>query len=204
MKMKKRLGVAAVAALVLAAGTVTAFAEGTGPHARDGRGLGRLGESLGLSDEQQATWKSLHEQHKAEMEPLRQEGRDLRMRLRTAMEAREPRSGGSGGGGPGAEAAPREGQGLTRRASEPARRGVERPAEGQVRRHPSGSPGRLRPLGRLQSQDPSRARVLITSSPAKWGIRSLPWLACSGGRGSGTMVRSRERPRLRGRSCFAT
>jgi len=90
MKMKKRLGVAAVAALVLAAGTVTAFAEGTGPHARDGRGLGRLGESLDLSDEQQATWKSLHEQHQAEMEPLRQEGRDLRMRLRTAMEAESP------------------------------------------------------------------------------------------------------------------
>jgi Spy/CpxP family protein refolding chaperone len=47
-------------------------------------------EYLGLTEEQQAAWKSLQEQQKAEMQPLMQEGRELHERLRTATEAENP------------------------------------------------------------------------------------------------------------------
>ncbi len=85
--MKKILGMTMVAAAVLAAGVAWAAAE---PQGRPGRGearFQRMAEYLGLTEEQQATWKSLHEQQKAEMEPLMQEGRELHQRLRTAMDA---------------------------------------------------------------------------------------------------------------------
>jgi Spy/CpxP family protein refolding chaperone len=49
-----------------------------------------MAEYLGLTAEQQATWKSLHEQQKTEMEPLMQEGRELHQRLRTATDAENP------------------------------------------------------------------------------------------------------------------
>ena len=49
-----------------------------------------MAEHLGLSEEQRATWKSLYEQHRTEMEPLRQEGRDLHERLARALDATSP------------------------------------------------------------------------------------------------------------------
>lgn len=93
MMMKKILSVTALAAGVLVTGVVLVTA---GPQglARQGGGedgrLQRMTEYLGLTEEQQAAWKSLQEQQKAEMEPLRQEGRELHERLRTATEAENP------------------------------------------------------------------------------------------------------------------
>jgi len=89
---KKNIGIAALSLAVLAggAGLAAAQAQGGAPWTRgEGRGQ-RLADYLGLSDEQKATWKSLHEQHRTEMEPLMQEGKDLRDRLRTAMNAPAP------------------------------------------------------------------------------------------------------------------
>jgi Spy/CpxP family protein refolding chaperone len=54
------------------------------------RRLGRAADYLGLTADQQATWKSLFEQHKAEIEPLRQEGHQLHERLKAAMSAQNP------------------------------------------------------------------------------------------------------------------
>jgi Spy/CpxP family protein refolding chaperone len=91
--MKKSLGVVLAAATVLSAGAMVVFAEAPGASdvqgPRGGR-QGRLVQFLGLSEEQQTTWKTLHEQHKAEMEPLRQEGRDLHARLQAAVKADNP------------------------------------------------------------------------------------------------------------------
>jgi Spy/CpxP family protein refolding chaperone len=90
--MKRSLGVGILSIAVLAAGVGSAAAESQGATPQ-GRGQGRaqrLADYVGLSDEQRATWKSLHEQHKTEMAPLRQEGRDLRERLRSAMNVPNP------------------------------------------------------------------------------------------------------------------
>jgi Spy/CpxP family protein refolding chaperone len=91
--MKKSLGVILVATTILSAGAMMVLAaapEGSEVEGRHGAGQGRLVEYLGLSEEQQAAWKSLREQHKTEMEPFRQEGRDLHARLRAAMKADNP------------------------------------------------------------------------------------------------------------------
>ena len=42
-------------------------------------------EYLGLSEEQQASWRALREQHRREMQPLMEEGRELRRRLRETL-----------------------------------------------------------------------------------------------------------------------
>jgi Spy/CpxP family protein refolding chaperone len=93
MMMKRILGVTALAAGVLGAGAVL-MAAGPQDPAREGRGqdgrFQRMAEYLGLTEEQQATWKSLQEQHRTEMEPLRQEGRELHERLKAATEAENP------------------------------------------------------------------------------------------------------------------
>jgi len=93
MMMKKILSATALAAGVLGAGAILVTAGPQGP-AHQGRGEGgryqRMAEYLGLTEEQQASWKSLHEQHKTEMEPLREEGRELHERLRAAIEAENP------------------------------------------------------------------------------------------------------------------
>jgi Spy/CpxP family protein refolding chaperone len=92
MMMRKILSVTALAAGVLVTGVVLVTAGPQGP-ARQGRGedrLQRMTEYLGLTEEQQAAWKSLQEQHKAEMQPLMQEGRELHERLRAATEAENP------------------------------------------------------------------------------------------------------------------
>ena len=93
--MKKILGMTMLAATVGAAGLAWAAVETERPGGpgRPGRGearFERMAEYLGLSEEQQATWKSLHEQEKTEMEPLMQQGRELHQRLRAAMDAQNP------------------------------------------------------------------------------------------------------------------
>ncbi len=90
--MKRSLGVGILSIAVLAAAIVGAAAESQGT-APQGRGQGRdqrLADFLALSDEQRATWKSMHDQHRTEMQPLVQEGRDLRHRLRDATNAANP------------------------------------------------------------------------------------------------------------------
>jgi Spy/CpxP family protein refolding chaperone len=73
------------------AGLAWADAQGANPRGRGGAARGeRMAEYLGLNEEQRATWKSLHEQHDTEMQPLRQEGRDLYQKLRAATEAPNP------------------------------------------------------------------------------------------------------------------
>ena len=89
---KKTLGAASLAVALLAAGVGLAAAEpqgaSSGHHGQDR--VQRMVQYLGLSEEQQATWKSLHDQHRTEMEPLRIEARELRERLRIAMAATSP------------------------------------------------------------------------------------------------------------------
>jgi Spy/CpxP family protein refolding chaperone len=91
--MKKSLSMTTLAAVALAGVAVLATAEPQG-QPRQGRGgegrLQRMTEYLGLTEDQQAAWKSLHEQQKTEMEPLRQEGRELHQRLKSAIEAENP------------------------------------------------------------------------------------------------------------------
>jgi Spy/CpxP family protein refolding chaperone len=82
------LGVALGAAPVLAA-TTDPGTDG-GEHGGSGRRFQRVADYLGLSEEQQATWKSLFEKHKEETQPLRQEGRDLHQRLKAALNAENP------------------------------------------------------------------------------------------------------------------
>jgi len=90
--MVNKLATAVVVAALAGVPFVVAAQQGSGPGPR-GRGEGRgerMAEYLGLTDEQKATWKSLHEQHKAEMQPLRQQGRELHQGLREAMDAPNP------------------------------------------------------------------------------------------------------------------
>ena len=87
--MKKTLGITALAATV-AAGLAWAQNEAPEPGRRGGYSearFQRMAEYLGLTEEQQATWKSLHKQEKTEMQPLMQEGRELHQRLTAAMDA---------------------------------------------------------------------------------------------------------------------
>jgi Spy/CpxP family protein refolding chaperone len=83
------LGVALGAAALLAGATQAQAPAGRG----QGRGAAhfqRMAEYLGLSEEQQATWKSLSEQHRADIQPLMQEGRELHQRLKAATSSANP------------------------------------------------------------------------------------------------------------------
>ena len=95
MKTITRLGILGVAlgAISILAGVALAQ-----PPAGGGRGRGgaahfqRMADYLGLSEEQQATWKTLNEQHRADIQPLVQEGHELHQRLKAATEAQNPDS----------------------------------------------------------------------------------------------------------------
>jgi len=81
----------AAAIATAGAGLAWADARGAGPRGRGGAARGeRLATYLGLNEEQQASWKSLHEQHDTEMQPLREEGRHLHQKLRATMDAPAP------------------------------------------------------------------------------------------------------------------
>src|SRR5260370_4435926 len=87
--MKEALGITALAATV-AAGLAWAQNEAPEPGRRGGYSearFPRMAEYLGLTEEQQATWKSLHKQEKTEMQPLLQEGRELHPRLTADLDA---------------------------------------------------------------------------------------------------------------------
>jgi Spy/CpxP family protein refolding chaperone len=91
MKTILRVGI-----LGVALGAASILVVQAKPPADGGPGRGadghfqRMAEYLGLSEEQQATWKSLHEQHRAEIQPLLQEGHELHQRLKAATQAENP------------------------------------------------------------------------------------------------------------------
>jgi Spy/CpxP family protein refolding chaperone len=88
--MKRTVGIAILGA---ALGAVTATAQPPGQGPPEGR-RGQRGEAvfeyLGLSPEQQEQWRALHEQHREEMKPFREEGRALHQRVKESLEADEP------------------------------------------------------------------------------------------------------------------
>ena len=45
---------------------------------------------LGLDEQQQEQWRTLHAQHREDMRPLQEEGRILRRRVQESLEADEP------------------------------------------------------------------------------------------------------------------
>ena len=94
--MTKRLWLGMAAALLTAASVVTVASAGGSagnePRAvRRGGGRGAaLAKYLGLTEQQQASWRALHEQRREEMTPLVEEGKALRQRLRDAVGAQSP------------------------------------------------------------------------------------------------------------------
>jgi Spy/CpxP family protein refolding chaperone len=95
--MTKRgfLGAAAAILSVAAIGAVASAqpARTTGDERRPawrGRGGAALAEYLGLTDQQKAEWRTLHEQRREQMKPMMEEGRSLRKKLREAIEASSP------------------------------------------------------------------------------------------------------------------
>ncbi len=88
--MKRTIGVAILGA-ALGAATATAQPPGQGPpEGRRGQRGQAPFEYLGLSPEQQEQWRALHEQHREEMKPYREEGRALHQRVRKSLESDEP------------------------------------------------------------------------------------------------------------------
>jgi Spy/CpxP family protein refolding chaperone len=88
--MTRTIGIAVLGAALSAA---SATAQPPGQVPREGRRGPRgqaLFEYLGLSPEQQAQWRAVHEQHREEMKPFREEGRALHQRVRESLEADEP------------------------------------------------------------------------------------------------------------------
>ncbi len=97
--MTKRgfLGAAAAILAVATIGAIASAAQATGDESRPagrggrgGRGGAALAEFLGLTDQQKADWRALHEQRREQMKPAMEEGRTLRKRLREAVEAASP------------------------------------------------------------------------------------------------------------------
>ena len=94
--MKRRsVGMAAAilsAALCAAAMAPAGETAGDEPRAvrRAGRGDAALAEYLGLTGQQQASWRALREQRREEMAPLVEEGKTLRARLREAIRTASP------------------------------------------------------------------------------------------------------------------
>lgn len=88
--MKKRtIAVAVLGAAIAAPAGAQPAGQGR-PEGRRGHRAGALIEYLGLSAEQQEQWRTLHQQHREKMGPLREEGHALRQRVREALEANEP------------------------------------------------------------------------------------------------------------------
>jgi Spy/CpxP family protein refolding chaperone len=81
------LSVAAVAAIASAAPRSPADRR---PAWRGDRVGARLAGYLGLTDQQKAEWRALHERRREEMKPMMEEGRALRTKLREALNATSP------------------------------------------------------------------------------------------------------------------
>ena len=94
--MTKRafLGAAAAILSVAALGAVASAAaqtgEESGPTGRRGGRYAALAQYLGLTDQQKTEWRTLHEQQREQMKPMREEGRALRGKLRDAVNAPSP------------------------------------------------------------------------------------------------------------------
>lgn len=88
--MKTTFGVVMLGLTLAAGGAALAGPEAGKGAGRSARHAQRLAEELGLTEEQQASWKALQEQHRAEMQPLWSQGRELREKLRAAIEAENP------------------------------------------------------------------------------------------------------------------
>jgi Spy/CpxP family protein refolding chaperone len=91
------MGIRGLAGLSLGIAVALAGAGRARADAQDGSANGRAGRRgeflaryLGLNEEQQASWKSLHEQHQTDMQPMRDEGRDLHQKLKETMNAPSP------------------------------------------------------------------------------------------------------------------
>jgi Spy/CpxP family protein refolding chaperone len=85
---------AAILAATACAVTIASAGEaaGAGPRSvrRAGRGGAALADYLGLTEQQKAAWRALHEERREAMKPVAEEGRALRKRLREAVEAPSP------------------------------------------------------------------------------------------------------------------
>ncbi len=87
--MKKAFGVMMLG-LSLAAGGVGRAAEADKGGERAARRAEWLATELGLTEAQRTSWQAMREQHDAEMQPLREEGRTLHEKLHAAMKAENP------------------------------------------------------------------------------------------------------------------
>jgi Spy/CpxP family protein refolding chaperone len=87
--MNKRLGFSILGVALSVAPILAATPPADGGPSGEGH-LQRVADHLGLTADQQAAWKSLFEQHKAETAPLRQEGRELHERLKAAVSTENP------------------------------------------------------------------------------------------------------------------
>jgi Spy/CpxP family protein refolding chaperone len=88
--MKRAIG---ITVLGLAIGGAAVAAQPAGERSREGRRGPRgqaVVEYLGLTEQQQDSWKALRDQHRDEMKALREEGRAVRQRLQESLEADEP------------------------------------------------------------------------------------------------------------------
>jgi Spy/CpxP family protein refolding chaperone len=89
--MKRAIG-AVTLGLTLVAGGVGLVAAAEGQKGSD-RGARRgqwLAQELGLTDEQKASFETLREQHRNEMQPLWDESRALHEKLQAALKAENP------------------------------------------------------------------------------------------------------------------
>jgi Spy/CpxP family protein refolding chaperone len=81
------LSVATVGAIASAA---TQTADETRPARHRGRGYAALADYLGLTDQQKTEWRTLHQQQREQMKPMREEGRALRQKLNETLNAASP------------------------------------------------------------------------------------------------------------------
>jgi Spy/CpxP family protein refolding chaperone len=87
-------GAAAAILSVATVGAIASAAAQTGDEGRParhrGQGYAALADYLGLTNQQETEWRTLHQQQRDQMKPMREEGRALRQKLRDAVNADSP------------------------------------------------------------------------------------------------------------------